>query len=163
MVLNKEIEIVVGKFETHRVSYYHEVSPDITIIKVDGSEIFQSRTMNGSSPKMRIENGGKIDQWFYSFIVGTQETHVIEIHVRKSKPSRKGNGIHYEYNILVDGAVRIREGKKLDPHRSGTRNDVILETMSREYFHILSEIEKKLYARDILKNPNWRMDWVYVQ
>jgi hypothetical protein len=163
MVLNKELEILVGKFETHRVSYCYEIDPDITTIKVDGLEIFKSTAMNGSSLDKKIESNGRINQWFYSFIVGTQETHVIEIHVRKSKPSRKGNGIHYEYNILVDGAVRIREGKKLDPHRSGTRNDVILETMSREYFHILSEIEKKLYARDILKNPNWRMDWVYVQ
>lgn len=163
MPLEKEFEITVGKFEAHRISYSHDPQADTTIIKVDGLIIFKSTMMNGAPVEMKIEKSSDTDQWFYSFIVGTQETHIIEIHVRKNKPKRKGNGVHYEYNILVDGVIMVREGKKLDPHMSGTRNDVILETMSRDHFHILSDIEKKLYARDILKVPNWRMEWVYVR
>lgn len=162
MVLEKEFEISVGKFEKHSISFYYEDGPDITVISVDDIEIFRSRIMNGTSVDMKIFQRGHDHQWMYTFIVGTQETHVIEIHVRNTKPSRKHPDHLYDYNVLVDGVLSVKKGKRLDPAKSGTRTDVTLETMSLKHFHLLSDVEKKLYARDILKIPNWRVDWVYV-
>jgi hypothetical protein len=163
MVLDREFELVVGKFETHRISFINEITSGTTVIKVDGSEIFRSRSMKTNSNGSRNGKENKIDQWFYSFTVGTQETHIIEVHVKRKGSIRRTNSIRYEYNIMVDGVLRVREGKKMDPHKSGTKTDVVLEIMSRDHFHILSDVEKKLYSRDILKNPDWKMEWVYVQ
>jgi hypothetical protein len=63
----------------------------------------------------------------------------------------------------VDSVLIDKIGKKLDPHKSTTKDDVILVNMSRDHFHILSDVEKKLYSRDILKDPNWEENWVYIR
>jgi hypothetical protein len=66
---------------------------------------------------------------------------------------------NYSYNVNIDNQLEIVVGRKLNPNKSRTRANVELFEMSRPHFIVLTDIEKKLFARDILEDPEWRKDW----